>query len=149
MILILNLFKAFDISCVAHWAEGNTNYLIGRTILPNQRRGYKCLVYTESNAGHESASVNRNIRYKYDENGVNNDDFVELSKNSANNIQDSIQISISQDEFCRNIDNIIDDQYSFTFSKGIFRCCCFFCVKILFFIFFSFNFKIFQSNSKP
>ena len=31
--------------------------------------------------------------------------------------QSNIQLSVSQDEFCRNIDNIIDEQYSFTFNK--------------------------------
>lgn len=110
---------------MAHWTEGSTNYLIGRTILPNQRRGYKCLVYTESKTQYSSNSNknsnSRNVRYKYDENGINGEDFIDLSQNlNSQQIQETIQISISQDEFCRNIDNIIDDQFSFTFSRGIF-----------------------------
>ena len=31
--------------------------------------------------------------------------------------QSNIQLSVSQDEFCRNIDNMLDEQYSFTFNK--------------------------------
>lgn len=56
----------------------------------------------------------RHIRHKY------TSDFIDLSDNT-DNIEifekSNLQLYISPDEFCRNIDTILDDQFSFTFSK--------------------------------
>lgn len=105
-------------NCFAHWSEGTTNYLVGRISSQNQKPSYKCLVYTELNRPDVNKNLNR--RYNYDANGVSSEDFVELAQmqNSNNeNRYETIQVTISQDEFCRNIDNIIEDQYTLTFAK--------------------------------
>jgi hypothetical protein len=46
-------------------------------------------------------------------------DFVDFLSNHREPVieQSNIQMSVSQDEFCRNIDTMIDEQYSFTFNK--------------------------------
>ena len=115
-----NVLQSIDINCIGHWIEGSTTYLIGRTINNqlNQKRSYKCLIYTQTNQ--QQQQQKKSLLN-------NNQDYIELSKN--NNLipqhsllfqqkdEDIIQISVSQDEFCRNIDNIIDDSY--TLSKGL------------------------------
>lgn len=99
----------FIVNCVAHWTEGNTNYLIGR-VTTAQKTSYRCLVYTSSDTSNSvDLTNNRQLR---------DNDFIDLAKSdSAELPQSSIQISISQDEFCRNIENGIDEQISFTFTK--------------------------------
>ena len=119
-------------------------------MLSNQRRGYKCFAYTE--LGDEQPTlINKNLRYKYDEIGASqSQDYIELSKSLQKTIlqqPDTIHLSISQDEFCRNIDNIIDDQYSFTFSKGILKLFSKSYFINLFFLKFSFNSKILQPRT--
>lgn len=110
-------------NCIAHWTEGNTNYLIGRVSTnQGQKPTYKCLVYTESlsSSQPQTSNNNRQARNQFRE---QNSDFIDLSSyNNENNVESSfqkstLQVSISQDEFCRNIDNIIDEQFSFTFNK--------------------------------
>ena len=121
-------FLAFIVNCVAHWTEGNMNYLIGRISAgQSQKPTYKCIAYTESSSNSQSNPndpfsnlKNRQTRQQIIENL--NPDIVDLySYNANDNLLDSskstIQLSVSQDEFCRNIDNIIDEQFSFNFLK--------------------------------
>jgi hypothetical protein len=104
-------------NCIAHWTEGNTNYLIGRLNTPTQAQNtastYRCLIYTQTNQ-----EPNRNMR-RY--NQRKNEHFLELSTpSSSSDTADSIkiQLTVSSDEFCRNIiDNLADDQNTLTFSK--------------------------------
>jgi len=137
----------FIINCIAHWSEGNTNYLIGRVESSdnnnqnnnnnnnnNQKPTYKCIMYSEISASSSSsqpsanqqrgpnaaADALRQARHK-------NADFIDLANSassssfSADNIEiiekSTLQISVSPDEFCRSIDTILDEQFSFTFSK--------------------------------
>lgn len=46
-------------------------------------------------------------------------DFIDLSYQDADDglTKTTLQIYVSQDEFCRNIDNVIDEQFSFTYTK--------------------------------
>lgn len=46
-------------------------------------------------------------------------DFIDLSSKAGSKISSktTLQIHISQDEFCRNIDNVIDEQFSYSFTK--------------------------------
>ncbi|RNA21621.1 hypothetical protein BpHYR1_038337 [Brachionus plicatilis] len=98
----------YVINCIAHWSEGNTNYLIGRVELNNQKSVYKCLAYMQS-------------AQSYQRRALRNENFVDINVKNRNDESkdDVLQILISQDEFCRNIDNIIDDQFSFKFNKVI------------------------------
>ncbi len=109
-------------NCIAHWNEGNTNYLIGRlTDQASNTNNYRCLIYTETN----SESNRNNFRRYYNPNANDNDDnenFIDLQtqppQQQPTDSNGKVQLTISQDEFCRNlIDNLIDDQYTFTFSK--------------------------------
>ena len=86
--------------------EGSTNYLIGKLENNNQKPIYKCLAYIE-------LTQSSQVRVPRNEN------FISLNKMKRNdgNKGNTIQMLISQDEFCRNIDNIIDDQFSFKFNK--------------------------------
>ena len=82
----------------------------------SQKTNYRCLVFTstDSNSAESTSSMNRQVR-------DNNLDFIDLSKHetsSADSSQSSIQLSVSQDEFCRNFG--VDEQMSFTFTKGTF-----------------------------
>ena len=119
-------------NCVAHWTEGNTNYLIGKVSTnQSQKPTYKCIVYTENNGQTSSASAEqlnrfqnqRQSRYSNSQDSSFYSDFIDLnSQNSEYSIDymksNNIQISISQDEFCRNIDNqMIDDQMTFSFNR--------------------------------
>jgi len=115
---------------VAHWTEGNTNYLIGKVSSENksEKPVYKCLVYTESSANtndlkhkHQEHIANRQSRHQQ-----SYSDFIDLTGSSSYaqsdqmNDASKIQLSISQDEFCRNIDNMImDEQLSFSFTKVV------------------------------
>lgn len=96
------------INCIAHWSEGNTNYLIGRVEQNGQKSVYKCLAYMQS-------------AQSYQRRALRNENFLDISVKNRNDEtkDDVLQILISQDEFCRNIDNIIDDQFSFKFNKVI------------------------------
>jgi hypothetical protein len=125
-------FEAFIVNCVGHWTEGNTNYLIGKVSTnPSQKPTYKCIVYTENNGQTSSGSAEqanrfqnqRQSRYSNSQDSSFYSDFIDLSsQNSEYSIDNmkanNIQISISQDEFCRNIDNqMIDDQMTFSFNR--------------------------------
>ncbi len=83
--------------------------------LPNQNMAtsaYRCLIYTETNP-----ETNRNMR-RYNQN--EDETFVELLSPYATTEQfaNKIQLTLSQDEFCRNIiDNLAEDQNTFTFVK--------------------------------
>jgi hypothetical protein len=112
-------YLAFIVNCMAHWTEDNTNYLIGRVTttsngLPqSQKTNYRCLVFTssDSNSAEGTSTMNRQAR-------DNNLDFIDLSRyesSTADSSQSSIQLSVSQDEFCRNFG--VDEQMSFTFTK--------------------------------
>lgn len=116
-------FAAFIVNCVAHWTEDNTNYLIGRVTTTSngspqtQKTNYRCLVFTSTDSTNSAegaaSSTNRQSR-------DNNLDFVDLSRqdmSASEASQSSIQLSVSQDEFCRNFG--VDEQMSFTFTKGI------------------------------
>lgn len=47
-----------------------------------------------------------------------NEAFIDLNNLETNQeIKTVLQVSVSQDEFCRNIENMIDEQISFTFNK--------------------------------
>lgn len=127
---------------MAHWTEGNTNYLIGRVDPKDQpsnsnsnnnnKPAYRCIMYSEvtSSSGksspvmyHQQKSSGhdqfRHARHK-------NPDLVELSASDSGFARDNIeifeksvlQILVSPDEFCRSIDAIMDEQFSFTFNKG-------------------------------
>jgi hypothetical protein len=115
------------VHCTAHWSEGNINYLIGRVFTNgSQRSSYRCLAYTELMSGslqHGSSSEyannmsNRHLRHNQNE-----PDLIDLtnqydSDHAADAVKSTLQILVSQDEFCRNIDNVIDEQFSFTFTK--------------------------------
>lgn len=101
----------FIIQCTAHWTEGNTNYLIGKVFdNKTQESGYRCLAYSEiSTKEHSNTFAN------------SDSNFIDLaSRNMATNSDRSrLQIHVSQYEFCRNIDNVIDEQLSFSFKKVI------------------------------
>ena len=45
------------------------------------------------------------------------DELAQMQNSNNENRYETIQVTISQDEFCRNIDNIIEDQYTLTFAK--------------------------------
>ena len=102
---------------MAHWTEGNTNYLIGRvTDESSQKPTYKCIVYNEHTNGPANV-INGNNRQSREQ---QNQDFIDLSAyNNEYSMESSkIQLSVSQDEFCRNIDNLVDDQsVSYIFTK--------------------------------
>jgi hypothetical protein len=108
----LNIIKAFVVQCTAHWTEGNTNYLIGKMFdneNKNQTSSYRCLAYSE-------VTTNE----KYQNNPAESDSsFIDLSTRGLNEHTDkaTLQIHVSQNEFCRNIDNVIDEQFSFSFKK--------------------------------
>lgn len=108
---------AFIVQCTAHWSEGNTNYLIGKVFSNDtQRTSYRCLAYTELPAS--EATLSRTAAAQR-----NDPNFIDLSGKKSDGYQTArttLQIHVSQDEFCRNIDNVIDEQFSFTFSKGMF-----------------------------
>ena len=105
--------------CNAHWTEGNTNYLIGKVYTNgSSRSSYRCLAYTELSstpASSAEAGLNRQQRNQHDP------DFIDLANQvgQQDTSKTTLQIHISQDEFCRNIDNVIDEQFSFTFTKGL------------------------------
>lgn len=115
---------------MAHWTEGNTNYLIGKVSSENksEKPVYKCLVYTESTSNpndqkHKQQEHNANRQSRHQQ---SYSDFIDLTGSSSyvQNEQmpdaSKIQLSISQDEFCRNIDNmIIDEQLSYSFTKVV------------------------------
>ncbi|CAF0712059.1 unnamed protein product [Brachionus calyciflorus] len=97
---------SYVVNCIAHWTEGNTNYLIGKIEINNQKPTYKCLAYTESSQNDQSRRSARN------------ENFIDLNNlENRPEIKTVLQVSVSQDEFCRNIDNMIDEQFSFTFNK--------------------------------
>ena len=102
---------------MAHWTEGNTNYLIGRVTSSNQKTSYRCLVYTSSTESTSSIDSNQ-IRQTRDSTNPDFIDLINKNDNYNNNLetyQSSIQLSVSPDEFCRNIEN--DEQTSFTFTR--------------------------------
>ncbi len=99
----------------------------------SQRSTYRCLAYTEVASSPSTSSLpienniklNRNLRTN--NNNHKSENFIDLAINQATNHQyessqetskTTLQILVSQDEFCRNIDNVIDEQFSFTFTKG-------------------------------
>jgi hypothetical protein len=104
----------FIVNCMAHWQEGNTNYLIGKIqTTSSSKTNYRCLVYTSSTT---TASASSSL-----DSSNNNPDLLDLTNNNNQHQldQSQIQLSISQDEFCRSIENGITDEYqmSFTFNK--------------------------------
>ena len=98
------------------------NYLIGRVASSSsdakaQKASYKCLAYTESasssfhSIGNEPQASKHTRRQHIDL-----ADFAGASEHLL--VEPShIQLSVSSDEFCRSIDNMIDEQASFSFSK--------------------------------
>lgn len=116
-------------NCVAHWTEGNTNYLIGRISSDdaNQKSTYKCLSYTEivnpkqkstfRSIGNDQKKV-KQTRRQPELQSQSQFDFADFLSNGEPLTEESnIQLAVSQDEFCRNIDTMIDEQFSFTFNK--------------------------------
>jgi hypothetical protein len=102
---------------------------------------YRCIVYSETTGSasgiadqqpHKKSQQDqyRQTRHKFNNLDSQHSDFIDLSNANTmnlNNNQDNIelfeksnlQIFVSHDEFCRNVDTILDEQFSFTFSKGI------------------------------
>ena len=108
--VIWYIILAFIIHCTAHWTEGNTNYLIGKVFSNDTKKSsYRCLAYNEL---HTSDSSFNNRLQRHDP------DFIDLSSpQNGKTSKTTLQIHISQDEFCRNIDNVIDEQFSYSFTK--------------------------------
>lgn len=71
----------------------------------NQKTVYKCIAYLQSN---QLNSQTRKLR---------NGNFLDLNNNINHETKETLQLMISPDEFCRNIENMIDDQLSFKFNK--------------------------------
>ena len=103
------------------------NYLIGRVSndATTQKPAYKCLTYSETSKTSGESSAFRAIgsdqksRHTRRQQQFSGGEFVDFSSHSDEvpTEPSRIQLSVSQDEFCRNIDNIIDEQFSFTFNK--------------------------------
>lgn len=139
----ISSIEAFIINCIAHWSEGNTNYLIGRvesneaSSSSGSKPTYKCIMYSEmsesssaAGASYQRATSQDQYRHARHKNPPQSD-LVDFSSSAAaaaaspfptDNIEifekSTLQISVSPFEFCRSIDAIMDEQFSFTFSKG-------------------------------
>jgi len=77
-----------------------------------QRSSYRCLAYTELASQEDSP-------FTYSREQRHDPDFIDLSYQDArdSSTKTTLQIYVSQDEFCRNIDNVLDEQFSFSFTK--------------------------------
>lgn len=115
---------AFIINCIAHWTEGSTNYLIGRVESSGKtdsKSVYKCITYSEiSKSSQQSSSGVPNAHHHHDQfrqvrhktsGDFESRDNIEIFEKSV------LQILVSPDEFCRSVDTILDEQFSFTFNK--------------------------------